>query len=192
MNLRKSLKLISVSLFLFCAFGTGCAGLQNAVTEPRQAITTNQVTETRVVTNIVPVIVQVPSGVVTNFVDRVETNVITTVEVKTNTVYVARESIATGISIGQAAAPLAGPYGGAIAAGLTALSGVLGWLVKRKNGEAQSLSDQLTATVMGVERVARALPEGQGDAVKKAIATISKELGVSDALHDSVKEITKA
>jgi hypothetical protein len=190
---------LALIVLLACAvLPSGCASnpldkLANLVTRPGH---TNYVTNVVEVlrTNLVPVLVQVPVpgsntvSTVTNFVERVTTNDVLRVE--TNIVYVAATGLQSGLAIGQAAAPLAGPWAPAAEAGLLLLSGGLAFLVKRKNGEAQSLSDQLQAVVTGVENVASALPEGQGKKVKDGIQQAAVLLGVQKELHASVQEHT--
>lgn len=190
-------------LFTFAAalLATGCSSildkLATAATKP--VTTVNTVTNTVVaeqiqtVTNFVPQVQIVQGEPVTNVESRVVivTNEVpvTQIQTVTNTVYVTKDGLDKTLAITQAgAAFVPPPYGTIATVGLGLVSGFLGFLVKRKNGENQSLSGQLTAVVKGVEQVSAALPAD--NKLKETIADVSKVLGVSDDLHQTVQTLT--
>lgn len=200
-------------LALFCAvIFSGCAVLDKAgtlVTKPvvSERVVTNTVSV--VTTNFVPVAVAVPgeTRTVTNVVEHYVTNVVERVVTQNVTNFVEKAGIETGLAVAKAGASLAPPPYNAIAAGvLAAVTGGLGFLVKRKNdqvnaanasidvlnGENDSQAKQLQAVVQGVEQVTSAIDPATGEKVKGIIAETSKALGVSDDLHATVQALTVA
>ncbi len=110
------------------------------------------------------------------------------VQMVTNWIEVVRPEVEAVLAVGQAVAPVGGQYGSAAGAGLAVVSGLLGMYARKKNGEAQSAVQQLTAVIKGVEQVADKLPEG--NQIKRTIQDVALKMGVQDSLHETVKQTT--
>jgi hypothetical protein len=193
-----------VSLFVIATFGlSGCSStldkVSSLVTKPVPRITTvtNSVIETRieVVTNFVPVIQNINGVATTNIEAKVESHAteipMLRIESVTNVTYVLKDGLSKGVNVATAgAAFIPPPYGTATTAALGILSGALAFLVRRKNGQNESLTGQLTAVVHGVEQATLAIDPKIGETIKNTIATTSKILGVSDDLNSTVQTLT--
>jgi hypothetical protein len=153
--------------------------------------------------------------VTTNTIERVTT---VTNWVEKESIATGLQTAKTGAAITTAVAP---QFGGPATAGLglasAVLAGLVAWKNKREkeaalsvaNASAQNtqiandnamalqginddLTAQLHAVVTGVEQVTTAIDANTGEKVKAIIARVSKDQGVSDALHATVKAITQS
>lgn len=183
---------ILVVFFILIALAAGCAStsdkIANAVTRPVETV--------RFVTNVVEVpkvhVVMVTNVVAGADVVKTEwkTNIVREIQVhsETNIVYVQAPGIATGIGVAKTAAIFIPPPWNAVAeVGLMALSGVLTWLVKRKNDQKISAEDQLGAVVEGVEKYTKKSPATN---LKETISDAADSAGVGKELHKTVQKLT--
>ena len=121
------------------------------------------------------------------------TNAVPVVQAVPQTNFVVNPMIQTGATLVRTYAPLLPPpFGDFAALGATAVTGLLGLLLRAKNGQLKSTADKLGVAQTIVGAVVQGVEAAGDNTTKASIQSHATAAGVQDDLHDVVQGMTVA